>query len=51
MHDPFKEDSLPVYFNVTEYEKFIGTVSDSTLPFTQFWCSIKEYPQFSGKGC
>lgn len=40
---------------VTEYEKFIVMVSDSTLcltfkklPLVKFWCSIKEeYPKLS----
>jgi len=36
-------------FNVTDYEKFIDMVSDSTLqlsfkklPLVEFWCNIKE---------
>lgn len=43
-------------FNVTRWEKFIGTVSDSTLQLifqklslVGIWCCIIEYPQVSKK--
>lgn len=33
MHDPLKEQSMPMYFSGTDYEQLVGMVSDSTLPF------------------
>ena len=45
--DPIKVHDKPTDFNVTEYEKFIDTLSDFTLQLTfkklaTFWCSIKK---------
>jgi len=49
-------ENRPRYFNVTEYEKFIDMVSESTLQLTfkklppaKFWWSIKEYPELCEK--
>lgn len=46
-----------MYFIATEYEKFVDTVSDSTLqlafkklPLVEFWCHIEDkYPEISQK--
>lgn len=56
LKDSFRVQAGPVDLNVTEYEKFVDTVSDSTLQLTcrksvliEFWCSSREYPQLFGK--
>lgn len=45
--DPFKVHNKPMDFNVTEFQKFIDMLSDSTLHLTYkklvtFWYSIKK---------
>lgn len=55
LRETFKVQDKPVDFNVTEYESFTGTVSDSTLQLIfkeqsliKFWYNTKkEYPQLS----
>lgn len=49
----FKMQDKPINFNVTDYEKFFGMASSSTLsltfnklPLVEYSCSIKEkYPK------
>lgn len=47
--NPFQMQARPMDCNVTDYTKFIGTVSDSTLqlpfkkiPLVNFWYSVEE---------
>lgn len=56
--DLFKVQNRPMNSKVTEYEKFINKVSDSTLQLTyknllyvKFCYSIKKYKKLSEKGC
>lgn len=54
--DPFRVQETPVNFNVLQNKKFInmlwGFIWQQTFtkwPLTEFWCSIKKYPQLFEK--